>query len=118
MLLFRARQSSGELRLPGENDLQQFQTGGFEVRELTKGFEQRIFEVLRLIDYHDHPFLGQSCVREQVIELAIQLRMAGFFGITPQLNQQRLQKLTGVVLLLEQKGRPGTSESFQEIKEQ
>ena len=39
-----------ELRLPGQNNLQQFRVGRLEVRKQPDGFEHGIVQVLRLID--------------------------------------------------------------------
>jgi hypothetical protein len=118
LLLFRPSKFSSQLRLSGQDDLQQFRPRCFKVRKLAQGFQYRAVEILRLIDHHDHPLSSKSCLGQQMVQLAIQLGVACFPRIYLQFDEQGLEKFVGVVLLLKQERRPGTVKSFQDVKRQ
>ena len=60
-----------ELRLTGQNDLQQFGIGSLEVRKQTDGFEDRIVEVLRFIDDQDKSPACQHFSEQHFVQLVM-----------------------------------------------
>src|SRR4029077_14943362 len=105
-----------ELRLPGQNDLQQFGVASLEVGKQANGFQHGIVEVLRFIDDQHKAPAGQHFRKQYFVQLAVHSDEPHGRRINAQVGEKVLEKFAGVALRLEEKrGSRGVAKSLKNL---
>src|ERR1700722_1732824 len=108
-----------QLRLAGEQDLDQFRSGDFEVGKHAYRFEDRVVKVLRFINHDDNTPAGARFADQDFIQSALHASEIIALVRDSQISDKRAQKLARIAMGLEQKSSAGgVSQMFQKVKEQ
>src|ERR1700678_2795242 len=94
------RQLDGQLRLSGQNDLQQLSMRRLEIGEQANRLGHGIVQILRFVYHQDEASALQQLREEHFVQLVVQGHETQAAGISAQLAEDVLQEFALVTLRL------------------